>query len=411
VFALMGLAMTGNHSLAVVARLIIPLLALSYFVLKKKLVDWNQLHLSVKLFLIFVLYIFLKSVVQGVFLSRDYWILVDETPYLGFLWLLEVNQLWGIAFLIVVLSLLQEYKSPMMQSVVFSVFVWILFAFLLAGFVPYGINGGNLTGEAFHVFSYPSTDTAKLINLCLFVILSRLTIDTVSTLRKIIYVILFYGGIVGVYLTQSRAGIGSLIFGLIIFLSFYLYRKFDKQTLLRAIFMFAGVIFLITLLPSGSHQAVGQEIEKTVERSVNISFYRMKYIWPTAIELIADRPWFGYPIGSYPIRSQEILGSGIEGPAYHHPHNLVLQCLYHGGVVGMILGLGAVFSLLYECVVRYRQSSSSRVVFYLAPLCALSAVVLSHGLVDSVLYGWMALLFVQFALAESIESNVGGIFR
>ena len=90
-------------------------------------------------------------------------------------------------------------------------------------------------------------------------------------------------------------------------------------------------------------------------------------VWKRTIELINEKSWLGYGIGTYkvliPVLTQDIEGIGVyQGPegeweyeytkgkklAWRQAHNCWLQLLFEAGRIGFLIFIGIVFLLLWR---------------------------------------------------------------
>jgi O-antigen ligase len=92
-------------------------------------------------------------------------------------------------------------------------------------------------------------------------------------------------------------------------------------------------------------------------------------LWTQALAAIAERPWFGWGEGMFPI---------LSGVGFTHPHNVVLQVLLAWGIVGALL----VAVLMGWLARRIHRSVDERG----APFLFAALMLAAASLVDGVLY-------------------------
>ncbi len=118
------------------------------------------------------------------------------------------------------------------------------------------------------------------------------------------------------------------------------------------------------------------------------------------LDLVADRPWFGYGMSNY----KGLPGTEVEGMAFVYPHQIYLEALFSFGVVGSVL-----FAAVLVGLFRY----SSRAAILSDPLAMLGfllAVYLAgKGLTD------MKLIALQplglFMMAAGFMARRPGVTR
>lgn len=410
-FFLIGLSLFRKTPFFIAGRIVLPSLLLFYLVLKGHGVSWFRLSWPARWFLLFLGYLFTKSLFYNFVRSNRYWEAILESPIINSLWILELHRIWGLLILLSIIFLLESDRIRSAPRLCFYFFCWVLFVALVGGYLPHFTGGKFWTGETFRIFNDWHTNSAKTLNLYLFVALGGVVLASDWSLRNGIFLTLFYGSVGGVYLTQSRGGIGSLFLGLILFLVLYLYKHFDRIVLVKSILVVLGIVVLIGALPEASHRAIQQEVSKTKQQQFGTRSGRWTIIWPAATELISRRPVFGHSVGSYRMKVDPVLGSRAGWSARTHPHNFTLQVLYDGGIVGLAFLLGLIGTLLYRSVFGWYRSAGSGEIMFLVTMCTTLAVVLSHGLVEAVNYGWLAMIVAQFELADTLNESSGSILR
>lgn len=172
-----------------------------------------------------------------------------------------------------------------------------------------------------------------------------------SNKQKKFDLVLFIGTITYLILVQSLSGAGAfLVFGALVFL----YKRISKfPFLLQPIpFLVVLIVILVSIVGFQAHLIVGDILIGTGK---GLSLNSRTEIWSGAIQLIMVNPLFGYGItDSYLANEFLLYGAG-------HAHNLILDILLRGGL------LGAFFYLYFflEPFSRLVSLDKKRTVWYM----------------------------------------------
>ncbi len=138
---------------------------------------------------------------------------------------------------------------------------------------------------------------------------------------------------VGLALTASRAGVFSAIVGLAVLL---IWQVIAQGRRVRAVAIVGGAAALLVVVGVTMRSA-----ELTAERLQNLSgdIAVRKAIFDAHWQAFQSSPWFGFGLGSFPVVNQLIITASNLPVLFdvRATHNLYLQWLEEGGIVGTVL--------------------------------------------------------------------------
>jgi hypothetical protein len=353
---------------------------------------WHRLSPLTRSFLYFWGGMVLLSLLTGTTVTGDYLYFLSNDPWLGTLWILESWRLWGWGLLIAVVTMANRGDNGSTNKWLF-VYVMVLAGLLIGTGVGEYLMGNWLTGtEPFRVLGKRTTNSAKLLNLVLpYLLISAYLPEERSTVLRWLAGGLFVLGGSGLILTGSRAGIASFLVAAVGVVILVGRARGWGWSLKRVV-----PLLLIPTLVAGAPQflsptsPVSSQLDRTVDRGLTESV-RYRVIWPLGLRLIADRPILGHGAGTYYRRADRLETSPETPLAKLHPHNVLLQVLYQGGV--LVLGLFMYF--LYRLVrttIGVMRHRDRPIVPGDVFLVALLAMVLVHGGFEAVNWGYVCLL-------------------
>jgi O-antigen ligase len=154
--------------------------------------------------------------------------------------------------------------------------------------------------------------------------------------RKNLHIFFCLVMLAGLVLTNSRSSLIGLVIGLVAAL--FIGRKQSVMTLLFAL-VGAMVGAMIVVFPSILKTLVGWFAD-LFARSGSVheitSFTGRKEIWEACIKLIADKPWFGYGLGSVRVEIPKVFHD-MWGNSAATAHNFILESMISVGLFGTIL--------------------------------------------------------------------------
>lgn len=189
--------------------------------------------------------------------------------------------------------------------------------------------------------------------------------------RRALWVVALLLCLAGIYLSGSRGGLLAFAAGGVLFAALLL----SQRKWLRA--AAAAPLLLLALLPA---RALA-EPSAPAQRWLGTSTVQQRlYYWETAAEIWSEAPILGRGPGAYEVLypAHRVDGSGET----QYAHNWFLQLGTTGGVVGLLLFIGAIGGSVRALrspptVVRTREDAIIR-----AALLAAGMTLLLHGLVD-----------------------------
>lgn len=211
-----------------------------------------------------------------------------------------------------------------------------------------------------------------------------------SVKRQILGFFCCLASIGGVAMSYSR---GPYLFAVIVFLLLFLHggKKCLKLFAVggvgfAAIIGFAGGIFkrMLTLIS-------GKDLSVNTRMSV----------WSAALDMLKQKPVFGYGTGFDNIR--QVL-HGTYGVMQPHAHNIFLEAWLENGILG-VLALAAIFVVFFINVFRLFRKGSKQKAFAVTLFASITGFLLC-GMTDCVFYGLKPLQYMMliFGLAQAAFS-------
>ncbi len=219
------------------------------------------------------------------------------------------------------------------------------------------VTAGNTPVGVFQQINVLSSYLATGIILS-FYLMSRPSIRSASLAARLLLIICIGSCAFIITYIGSRIGMLSVVAGLTIML---VSRR--RQLKKRAALTLIGLLSLLGgAIPGGTIQEISGfeklsqktiEIAKGADASIRVNMYAI------ALELVAQKPWFGHGIGNF----QRVWG--MQSGDYHqrnpsaklppyvtHPHNELVYWLIEGGIIsfaGILVAIGAILLALIRC--------------------------------------------------------------
>ena len=130
-------------------------------------------------------------------------------------------------------------------------------------------------------------------------------------------------------------------------------------------------------------------ITKVFHRTV--TFSGRAAIWDQTIELITQRPLFGY---GYELES--VTKSRLPGDSFTSSHNIYLTAGYYGGIIGIVLLLSCI-AISMNCLKTLKSSSACFIKLFIV-------IVLIEGIFETVGSGGLTMLVIPLTFAQCAGS-------
>lgn len=241
-------------------------------------------------------------------------------------------------------------------------------------YIQYSYNGIFFQ---FNHFSY-FLILALVCNTCLF-ITSNLKLEKI--LYFISYVIMLYQLIIN----NTFGGYLALLITTIFILIYYIFIK--KIKLNSIIILITFILLSMFVNKSGSNIVYNNFFENTqqIKEAIDTNFEDEKVIyqlgttrgrlWAKAIDMIKERPIFGYGI------------EGIE-EEYHKigmwyadkPHNIIIALIAYIGIPGMLCFFGALGIVMVSILLKIKELSNEDVIAYFACICFLGSSLVANSM-------------------------------
>ena len=215
---------------------------------------------------------------------------------------------------------------------------------------------------------------------------------------KILALICSAISVFGIFLTQTMGDIGGLIIGLFLLAVYFAYYWSYKKTLLGivAFAVLFGSAFLLTKNNSFWQNIPG--VSRIATISLSSSNLQNRFIaWESGWEAFKERPllgwgWENFNIGFNKYYNPKLLGSGPSETYWDKPHNVFLEYLYNGGIVGFLAFLSVLAVFFYQ----WRKLKDFSLIFLVFGMMAY----LIQGLVVFDTFGVYLMLFLYLAFID-----------
>lgn len=172
-------------------------------------------------------------------------------------------------------------------------------------------------------------------------------------------------------LTMSRGGWIGFAFSALVFILFV-----EKRLLLLAIPVGIGGLFLLP-------DTILNRILSIVNFADSSNDYRIR-MWKITLEVIRDNWLVGVGFGHLPFKAA--FGKYTRTMTTYHAHNTYLETMAEMGIVGFIVFISFLFVLFKYAVKKLIKGNDKYIKIISSGLLAGLAAVLTHGLVENVLY-------------------------
>ncbi|WP_281648213.1 O-antigen ligase family protein [Parendozoicomonas sp. Alg238-R29] len=266
----------------------------------------------------------------------------------GIAWFWSLAQGWlaVVCFIALVQSLVRRginlqqllwYTAVLVAAVALFSVLWQL---LVVG-KTIGYRSFRLYSAGYESFAnlYNPIDAGLYYGVFATVLVSVLAGTSKQSVR-VISVVALVPLLVYLVLTYSRGALFSFLAGCLVIMAFGGRRRFLYALGCIAVLSVVFVVFGDTIFQA--------ELDK--------GFNGREPIWAYGVELIQQAPWLGHGAGA--IFEYHIPRSGV---SYPFAHNYLMTLWIHYGLIGLVLFLGSVLSVLWQCWCC-RDSAGSRLV-------------------------------------------------
>ena len=330
----------------------------------------KKLMLLVSFYLLLSLFAFVRMLLDmdGIYALRDHLnIPYPTTRSVVIDYLLDPIKSIIPGFLIASISLSTQNARLMMYAI-FGMGV-LLALEVIKVMLPALIGVDDLSTRALRVIDrdvgYHRVATATILSMMASGLFGLIIVLN-SKKEKFVALILFLTCTFALALTGGRAGMLGWA-AACVFLAIFRYKK----VLIVAPFIFA---LLIPIVPGLQERIFEGFNEETHERSdVNVDLVdnegRDLYaitsgraaVWPLVINSISEAPWTGHGMNGMQRAGISLALYDVLGVAKHgfsHPHNMYLESLLNGGILGTVLSLALIGFLGLSCFrVFYTQKT------------------------------------------------------
>jgi len=366
------------------------------------------------LFFLFVISLTISSILGGHF-AYSFWSNFERMDGL-------VNWLHIILYVIVLLGIFKN-KEQWYGFFKISLFSAIITALIALGqrlgwsFVMASTGGVRLTalmGNAAYVASY--------LMLHSFLAIYLLKVEW----RKVIWRYFYIGSLIlFIFIlisTQTRgAFLGLLVFAVLFVLGYLLVQRKDRNKFYYGALILLIAIFTFVTLLFTQKQATWVKDVSLFSKISNISLsdttaQSRLMIWRNSLEGVKEKPIFGwgeenfiYVFNKYfPIEIFHDTGSEVW---FDRPHNILVQHLVQGGIVGFILYLSVFFYLIYLLYKKYLKDKNEWFFSLFWSAFLLSFLVHDLFIFDSVNTNIILYLILAFLWQENANISLDKFFN
>lgn len=189
--------------------------------------------------------------------------------------------------------------------------------------------------------------------------------------------------VITLYVVESST---SLFVFVLFFLIYFLMRNSDSRLINAWTFTITYIVLFFILVLSRKMSLFSVIIENIFHKNMTLS--GRTRIWDSVISLVKQKPIFGWGLMSY----EDSIGL-IGLTTGTHAHNTLLQFLYTGGIVSLILWV-TFYCLIVNKLYKYRNYNTAKVITIALFTYSIGCLVETYS---------SALIFVMFALADNID--------
>jgi len=266
------------------------------------------------------------SIVILILLYYFYWYVFGT--YSDTLWILKrVSILW---FLPVFYSTKFSYKITQKAVFVFLISMFISSVIAISencGFV--NLNGDNWTWSAFLKY----TDHNVFLALSILILIYAYFNIALSSLIKNIFIFFLLAYLFSIFSEAGKTGQIALVLLIVVYI-FQELRKNTKKLLLSLVLLFMSVYVIYN-----SSENLQKRFEKEINMVLNKESSNRLLLLQHTVEIIKQKPFFGYGAGSFSDKFGEINEETNKIVRYNHktPHNNYLYIWMELGILGLVV--------------------------------------------------------------------------
>ncbi len=366
------------------------------------------------LFFLFVIFLTISSILGGHF-AYSFWSNFERMDGL-------VNWLHIVLYIIVLLGIFKN-KEQWHGFFKISLFSALISTFVALGqkfglnFVMASSGGTRLTalmGNAAYVASY--------LMLHSFIAIYLLKIEWKKIFWRYFYIFSLILFIFILISTQTRgAFLGLLAFAVLFVVGFlWIKRKQRNKAYYAALILLIAIFTFITLLFTQKQANWVKDVSlfnKIAHVSLNDTTAQSRLmIWRNSLEGVKEKPIFGwgeenfiYVFNKYfPIEIFHDIGSEVW---FDRPHNILVQHLVQGGIVGLSLYLSIFFYLIFLLYKKYLQDKNEWFFSLFWSAFLLSFLVHDLFIFDSVNTNIILYLILAFLWQENANLSLDKFFN
>lgn len=403
------------------------------FLLLRNRTYWPQFNKAFPLFILFIFVLTVSSLLGGTF-SFSFWSNFERMDGL-------VNWLHILMYMFILLGIL---KSKEDWRAFFDIFLFASWLVAIYGFLQYAeqkssleigfIKSGNTDerihatfGNAAYLGSYMLIATMLTFNSLVYRLKKGWQWFDTNFWMVIYYVSSIFVFVISMLLSQTRGSmVGLMVFSFLMAIFYFFFNRSKRNKLyyiLLALF-FATLLFLGFVFQQKDSDWVQSSgvFSRLTAISINHGTSQTRLMtWKSTLQGFKDKPIIGwgeenfkyvfdkyFPIGIYRSQGSEIW--------FDRPHNILIQHLIQGGILGFLLYIGTFLYLIFALIRNYKKHKQWFFNFFwisfLLSFLIHDLFIFDNLNVNVILYLVLAYLFtvgVRTVKSSSQEFNFGHI--
>ena len=214
--------------------------------------------------------------------------------------------------------------------------------------------------------------------------------------RKIIYLIIFYISVLGVFFSGTRVNIIALIIATLFFLWL---SKPEKQKISGKLLIILTVALFVIIVILFNFSYVGGIFSSILKMTDDARFLNRFDGYRRMLEAFVKNPIIGYGMGS----AGDTLGNIYNWEFHVTSHNMFLKVLTETGLIGIIIYIGFFFMWFKRAFNLVKQDGNNYIKNFSVLVISIVIILLVNGLTGSAIEAYPINLYVWFFMGALIK--------
>jgi O-antigen ligase/tetratricopeptide (TPR) repeat protein len=299
-------------------------------------------------------------------------------------------------------------------SIFASILMSIYGLFQLAGLATISQGGVRLDGR-FGNSTYLAIYLVFHIFLCIYMLVSGVV---KKDWHRWVYGLIIVLETVLLYFTATRGAILGLIGGLVLTGILIIWREKENKKLRRASYWIMGLLAVVILGFILARNTSFVKNSQVLSRFSTLSAKEFKtqgryYVWPMAVQGIKDRPLLGWGQENFNFVFNKNYNPDMYGQEewFDRTHNLFLDWLIAGGIIGFLAYISIYFALFYYI---WRKESTLKLVEKSVVTGMISAYIFHNIFVFDNLISYIiffSILAHIHSISISVKEEISGFYK